>query len=115
MPEEKLKFTERLLQRFGYTPIRDVSQTHADLAETLQWEQTPAKTLDYLETYEKAIWTYSSVYRIATAFAKVPFRIYRKRVTKKGQRTEILDHLVNHVLTTPNPYSTRFYLCEATT
>jgi len=115
MPEEKSTFTERLFQRFGYTPIRDVSQTHADLAETLQWEQTPAKTLDYLETYEKAIWTYSSVYRIATAFAKVPFRIYRKRVTKKGQRTEILDHLVNHVLTTPNPYSTRFDLWEATT
>jgi len=115
MPEGRSTFTERLLKRFGYTPIRDVSQTHADLAETLQWEQTPAKTLDYLETYERAIWTYASVFRISTAFAKVPFRIYKKRATKKGQRIELLDHLVNYVFETPNPYSTRFDLWEATT
>lgn len=114
MPGERPTFTERLLKRFGYTPIRDVSQTHADLAETLQWEQTPVKTLDFLETYERAIWTYAGVYRIATGFAKVPFRVYKKRVTKKGRRIELTDHLVNYVLNTPNPNCTRFDLWEAT-
>ncbi|GAG88955.1 unnamed protein product, partial [marine sediment metagenome] len=64
--------------------------------------------------YEKAIWTYAAVYRIATSAAKVPFRIYKKRVTKNGKRIEQTDKLVNYVLEIPNPYTTRFDLWEAT-
>jgi len=115
MPAKESTFIERLFKRFGYAPLRDVSQTHADLAESLQWAQTPPKTRDYLASYEKSIWMYASVFRISTAFAKVPFRVYKKRVTKKGRRTELTDHLVNYVLNTPNPYCTRFDLWEATT
>ena len=116
MPNGKPKFTERLLKRFGYIPLREVSATHPDLAETLQWEQTPAKTLDYLQTFEKSLWVYASVYRIATSVGKVPFKVYKKRITKTGQREEITDSnnptlkLLNQVLTRPNPYMTRFDL-----
>ncbi len=114
MPKKTLEVVERILNRFGYAPIRDSSQTLPELAENLQWETKPAKTLDYLASYEQAIWTYAAVFRIATTGAKVPFKIYKKRVTKKGKRTEVTDKLVNQVLETPNPYTTRFNLWEAT-
>ena len=117
MAEGRPKLVDRfapILKRFGYGPIRDSSQTLPELAENLQWEGKPAKTVDYLETYEQAIWTYAAVYRIATSAAKVPFRIYKKRVTKNGKRVEQIDKLVNYVLEIPNPYTTRFDLWEST-
>jgi len=117
MAEGRPKLIDRfepILRRFGYVPVRESSQTIPELAEASQWEQKPAKTVDYLETYEKAIWTYAAVFRIATAGAKVPFKIYKKRVTKKSRRVEVTDKLVNYVLETPNPFTTRFNLWEAT-
>ena len=117
MAEGRPRLVDRfapLLKRFGYAPLRDTSQILPELAENLQWETKPAKTTDYLQTYEQAIWTYAAVFRIATTGAKVPFKIYKKRVTKNGKRTEVTDKLVNQVLETPNPYTTRFNLWEAT-
>ncbi len=117
MAEDRPKLIDRfapILQRFGYVPIRDSSQTLPELAENLQWEGKPAKTVDYLDSYERAIWTYAAVFRIATTGAKVPFKIYKKRVTKKSKRIEVTDKLVNYILEIPNPYTTRFNLWEAT-
>ncbi|GAI55315.1 unnamed protein product, partial [marine sediment metagenome] len=117
LPEKQswlAKRMEPMIRRWGYAPLREASQVHPDLAETLQWEVTPPKTLDYLETFEKSLWVYASVYRIASSCGKVPFKIYRKRVTKHGQREELTDKLVNRVLERPNPYMTRFDLWEAT-
>lgn len=113
MPEDKPKLIQRVLKNIGYVPIREASQTHPDLAASLAWEPTPPKTVDYLDTYERAIWTYAAIYRIATSGAKVPFKIYKKRITKEGQRTEVIGRLVNSVFETPNPYATRFDLWEA--
>ena len=90
MAESRPKLIDRfapVLKRFGYGPIRDSSQTLPELVENLQWEGKPAKTVDYLETYEQAIWTYAAVYRIATSAAKVPFRIYKTPVHQNSQNT----------------------------
>ncbi|GAH59485.1 unnamed protein product [marine sediment metagenome] len=117
MAEDRPKLIDRfapVLKRFGYAPIRDSSQTLPELAESQQWEDKPAKTVDYLEAYEKAIWTYAAVFRIATAGAKVPFKVYKKRVTKNSKRVEVTNKLCNYVLETPNPFTTRFNLWEAT-
>ena len=117
MSEDKPKLIDRfapVLKRFGYAPIRDTSQTTPELAESLQWEDKPAKTVDYLATYERAIWTYAAVYRIATTGAKVPFKIYKRRATKSSKRTEVIDKLCNYILELPNPYTIRFNLWEST-
>ncbi|MBA7650717.1 hypothetical protein ES703_58528 [subsurface metagenome] len=123
MPEKQswlAKRMEPIIRDWGYAPIRETSQAYPDLAETLRWEVTPPKTLDYLQTYERAIWTYAAIYRICTSASKVPFRVYKKRITKQGQREEITDSnnpnlkLLNQVLARPNPYMTRFDLWEAT-
>ena len=98
MAEGKVKLIDRfasVLKRFGYAPIRDTSQTAPELAESLQWEDKPAKTVDYLATYERAIWTYAAVFRIATTGAKVPFKIYKRRATKSSKRVEIVDRFCN--------------------
>ena len=117
MPEGKIRLIDRfapILGRFGYAPIRDTSQVLPELAENLQWEGKPAKTLDYLDSYEKALWTYAAIFRIATTGAKVPFKIYKRRATKNSKRVEVANKLVNHVLETPNPFTTRFNLWEST-
>jgi len=117
MAEGRPKLIDRfapVLKRFGYVPIRDSSQTLPELAESQQWEDKPAKTGDYLGTYEKAIWTYAAVFRIATTGAKVPFKIYKRRATKNSKRVEIIDKLCNYILELPNPYTTRFNLWEST-
>ncbi|MBA7608082.1 hypothetical protein ES703_15257 [subsurface metagenome] len=117
MPEKQSWLAKRLepmLRRYGFAPIREASQTYPDLTETLRWEVTPPKTLDYLSSYEKSLWVYASVYRISASASKCPFRVYKRRVTKQGQREELIDKPVNRVLNRPNPYMTRSDLWEAT-
>lgn len=67
---------------------------------------------DFVETYEKHIWTYTTVYTIASNLASLPMRIYKlKRRGVRGE--EMLEGAVFDLFNRPNPYDTYYDFIES--
>jgi len=105
---------KRALRKFGYEPIRDTSQATPELAEEAAFEGE-TKTEDFLKAYLNSLWVYICVNKVATSAAKVPFKFYKKRISKGGKRVDLpQDHELYQLLRKVNPWCTRFNLMDAT-
>jgi len=112
--EVKQNFLNKVLRKFGYEPLRDTSQVTPELAEEQEYAGVPSDTNDWLKTYTESVWSYVCVNKIGTSCAKIPFKFYKKRITKKGQRQELTEGELSELFIRVNPWMTKFGLWNST-
>lgn len=95
----------KVLENFKFPPYNSGRKYHEE-------QFAPERKYDYLQTYEKHIWIYSTVYAIASSLAQLPIRVYA--LDSKGNKgEEVKDGPVWQLVNRPNPNETRYDFIEA--